>query len=189
MSIARIAHRYAKSLVDLSVEQKKLDRVLEDVESFKEMTKNRDFYLFIKSPIIHHSKKEDIVNKLFAGKYDELTMAFLRILIKKGREAYLPEIADEFLVEYKKFKHITSVRLTTATKLDDATVKLIKDKLTASKVTEDNIELETFVDENLIGGYILEFDDRMFDASVKNKLEELKKEFADNLYISQIISR
>lgn len=188
MSVARIAHRYAKSLADLAIERNKLDRVLEDVQSFKELSKNRDFYLLIKSPIIHHSKKEQIIEKLFAKSYDELTMAFLRILIKKGREGYMPEIANEFIQEYKKYKHITSVRLTTATPLDESALKKIHEKLVASKETDDNVEIETHVDPDIIGGYILEFDGKMYDASVKNKLSELRKEFEDNLYISQIIA-
>ena len=189
MSVAKVAIRYAKSLVSLAQEHNKLDRVMEDVDSFKEVVSNRDFYLFIKSPVIHPTKKESIVNQLFEGKYDELTMAFLRILIKKGRESYLPEIAVKFLEEYRSVKNITTVRLTTATKLDQSMIDLIIGKLSESKVTDQNIELEVKVDEELIGGFILEFDDKMFDASVKNKLEELKKTFRDNLYISQIIAR
>jgi F-type H+-transporting ATPase subunit delta len=189
MSVTRIASRYAKSLIDLSVEQNKLERILEDVESFKEVSKNRDFYLLIKSPIVNASKKEDIINSLFNGKYDELTMAFLRILVNKGREAYLPEIADEFILQYKKMKHISSVRLTTATKLSDAAIQSIKDKLLASVDTEDNIELEVIIDPNLIGGFIVEFDDKLYDASVKHKLDKLKKDFTGNLYISQIIAK
>lgn len=189
MSVARIAHRYAKSLIELAIEQNKLERILEDVHAFKKATKNRDFYLFIKSPIIHHAKKEDVINKLFEGKYDELTMAFLRILTKKGREAYLPEVADEFLVEYKKYKHITTVRITTATQLDETALKAIHTKLLTSHDTDSNVEIETHVDEHLIGGYVLEFGDKIYDASVKSKLEELKKEFDDNLYVSQVVAR
>ena len=128
MSVTRIASRYAKSLIDLSVEQNKLERILEDVQSFKEVSKNRDFYLLIKSPIVNASKKEDIINSLFEGKYDELTMAFLRILVNKGREAYLPEIADEFVNQYKEIKHISTVKLTTAAPLGAETVSRIKQK-------------------------------------------------------------
>jgi len=189
MSVTRVANRYAKSLVELSMEQDKLDRVLQDVESFRELTENRDFYLFIKSPIIDPSKKEEIIDKLFADRYDDLTMAFLRILIKKGREEHLPEIAEKFVEQYRKQRGITTARLTTAVKLDDAARQKIIDKLIASKVASENIDLTTVVDEAIIGGYILEFGDRMFDASVKSKLEDLKKTFEDNLYVSQIIAR
>lgn len=189
MSVIRIAHRYAKSLIDLAVEQGKLERVLEDVQAFKEVAKNKDFRNFIKSPIIHASKKESIVETLFKGKYDTLTMSFLQILIRKGREAYLPEIAEDFIQEYRKLKHITTVRLTTAAPLSEAAKKNIEAKLKASAKTSDQIELTTVVDPDIIGGYVLEFEDNVYDASIKHKLFELKDEFDDNLYISQIFAR
>ena len=189
MSVARIAHRYAKSLIDIAVEQNKLERVLDDVNSFREIVKNRDFLLLLKSPIIHHSRKEAIVEKLFTGKYDSLTMSFLHVLIRKGREKYLPEIAEEFIQEYKKLKHITTVKLTTAAPLSDAVKKAVEAKLLASSKTSDHVELETAVNPDIIGGYVLEFDGNVYDASMRHKLVKLKDEFDDNLYISQIFAR
>ena len=95
-------------------EQNKLDRVLEDVKSFQTASKNRDFYLLLKSPIVNARKKLSILDALFLDKYDETTMAFLRILVNKGREPYLPEVAEEFIAQYKKIKHISTVKVTTA---------------------------------------------------------------------------
>jgi|APTNR8051073442_1049403.scaffolds.fasta_scaffold01272_9 F-type H+-transporting ATPase subunit delta len=189
MSVQRIAGRYAKSFVDLAAEQNKLERVLEDVKSFQALTKNRDFYLLLKSPVVHASKKIAIINQLFEGKYDELTLAFLRILINKSREAYLPEIAVEFIEQYKQRKHISSVRLTTAAPLSDAVVADIRQRLTGSMHTSDNVELAVKVDPELIGGFVLEFDDKIYDASIAQKLDELRKGFVGNLYISQILAR
>ncbi len=189
MSVARIAHRYAKSLIDVAVEQNKLERVLEDVQSFREMVKIRDFSLMLKSPIIHHSRKEAIIEKLFTGKYDALTMSFLRVLTQKGREMYLPDIATEFIIAYKKLKHITTVRITTAAPLNDTAKKAIEAKLIGSGKTSEHVELLTVVNPDIIGGYILEFDGNVYDASTKHQLVQLKDEFDDNLYISQIVAR
>lgn len=157
MSVQRIASRYAKSLIDLSQEQGKLERTLEDVKSFKKVTENRDFYLLLKSPVVSASKKLSILDALFKGKYDELTNSFLRILVTKGREMYLPEIADEFIAQYKKLKHISTVKVRTATPLSEATLNEIMAKLKASSATDEEIELIAFVDPNLIGGIVLEF--------------------------------
>src|SRR5690606_34344345 len=152
--------RYAKSLIELAQDRGTLERTLEDVQSFKEVSKNRDFYLLIKSPVVPASKKLSILDVLFKGKYDELTMAFLRILVNKSREAYLPEIADEFIAQYKKLKHISTVKVRSAVPLSDATLKSIKEKLLASHSTDEKVEIVTQVDESLIGGLILEFDDK-----------------------------
>lgn len=186
MSVTRIASRYAKSLIDLAVEKNKLERVTEDVTSFKEVTKVRDFYLLLKSPIIKGDKKWAIIQKLFGGKYDELTMAFLKILIQKGREMYLPEIAHEYSEQYKVIKKITIVTVTSAKPLSKEVLDAIRQKLLKSSSTSDNIEIITKVDPTLIGGFILEYDDKLFDNSVVHKLDLLKKEFKDNLYVSQI---
>lgn len=189
MSVHRIASRYAKSLIDLAVEQNSLEKTLEDVKSFRAALDHREFKLLTKSPIVNAAKKKQVFHALFADKYGELTMAFLNILISKGREAYLPEIATEFLLQYKKLQHISNVKLTTAEPLSPEALAGIKAKLVGSSTTDDKVDISVEVDPALIGGFILEFEDNVYDASVANKLEELKKGFRDNKYISSIIAR
>jgi F-type H+-transporting ATPase subunit delta len=81
------------------------------------------------------------------------------------------------------------VRLTTASPLSDAVVADIKQRLTSSVHTSDNVDLAVKVDPELIGGFVLEFDDKIYDASIAQKLDELRKGFVGNLYISQILAR
>lgn len=188
MSVQRIASRYAKSLIDLAQERGKLERVLEDVQSFKEVTKNRDFLLMLRSPVVKADTKEKVFNQLFKGKYDDITMAFLQILLRKGRESQLAEIANEFIIQYRAIKHISTVKLTTAAPMSEGTVKSIHDKLADSSSTDQNVDLVTAVDPNLIGGFVIEFEDKLYDASVAHKLNQMKKNFKGNLYISQIMA-
>jgi F-type H+-transporting ATPase subunit delta len=188
MSVQRIATRYAKSLIDLAQDNGKLDRVKEDVESFDMVCRNRDFSLLLKSPVVKPDKKQAIFNQLFKGKYDDLTMSFLNILLRKGREAQLTDIAKEFLTQYKVIRGISTVKLTTAVKLSDQAVEAIRQKLNASSTTRNTVEIITKVDPGIIGGFIIEYDDKLYDTSVSHKLDLLKKEFKDNLYISQIMA-
>lgn len=188
MSVHRIASRYAKSLIELAIDQKKLDVVTEDVKQFKQLAKNRDLHLLLKSPIVHAAKKKQILKLIFGDKLDELFMAFLNILVTKGREAYLPEIADEYLLQYKRVKHISTVKLTTASPLTEELLKAIHDKLEASQATDEHVDLVSAVDPALIGGFVVEFEDKIYDASVKHKLAVLKKGFRENFYVSKIIS-
>jgi F-type H+-transporting ATPase subunit delta len=183
MSVIRIASRYAKSLIDLAVEQDKLERVLEDVKTFQKAVSNREFYLLLKSPIINATKKQQIFKALFGDKFDEMTSAFFKIILTKGREAYLPDIADEFVNQYKDIKHISTVRLTTAVPLGAETISRLKQKLVASSATEDHVELVTKVDPDILGGFVIEFDDKLYDSSVTHKMELLRKEFAKNLFV------
>lgn len=185
MSVTRIATRYAKSLIELATEQGKLQQVSADLGKLSEAAQNRDLYLMLKSPIIGPDKKNDVLKALFADKMDKLTMAYLELLVKKGREAYLPEIATEFAAQYKAMQKITSVKLTAATPISESVVADLKARLIKSGITHPNLEVEINVDPELIGGFVLEFDDKRYDASVASKLTDLKAEFTKNLYIKE----
>lgn len=189
MSVARIASRYAKSLLDLAIERKQVERVKEDLDTFSEALKNRDFYLMLKSPVVKSDKKRKIFQLLFEDKFDKLTMAFLNILLAKNREMYLVEITKEYTVQYRDYKHISTVRITTPEPVSGDLVETIRKKLLADGIVDGQLEMETKADPSLVGGMIIEFGDRIYDASASRKLEAFKKSFRDNLYISKIISR
>ncbi len=185
MSVTRIATRYAKSLIELAVDQNKFEAVSSDMNTLREAAQNRDLYLLLKSPIVHSDKKIAVLDAIFKGKLDSLTIAYLHLLVNKGREGYIPEIAAEYVAQYKVMKGITTVRLTTATPVSDAVLDDLRKKIMASGVTTDTLDIETKVDPELIGGFVLEFDNKRYDASAAHKLEELKTQFSKNLYIKE----
>jgi F-type H+-transporting ATPase subunit delta len=122
---------------------------------------------------------------LFGSSMDILTMSYLRLLVTKGREEYLGEITVEFASQYKILNKITAVKVTTATPMTESVMADLKVKLLESGVTNPNLEIETAVDPDLIGGFVLEFDNKRYDASVAHKLEELKSQFTKNLYVKE----
>lgn len=189
MSVQRIASRYAKSLIELANEQGQLEQVTEDMHSLKAMMENRDLYLLFKSPVVPTDKKKQIFELLFKDQLSAMTNGFLNILTTKGREAYMPDVVTEYVKQYKRLKHISTVKLTTAVELDEQMVQSIHDKLIASGATDEKVEITSIVDPDLVGGFVLEFDDQIYDASISNKLEELKRQFRDNVYVSQIAIR
>lgn len=178
MSSYRIASRYAKSLFDLSLDQNKLDNVLQDMESFANISKQKDMALLLKSPIVKSDKKAAVMKAIFQDKVENITFQFFDILLRKGREAYLPEIAEEFIRQYRDHKHISIVEITSAQPLDDASLQSIKAKLIASKQTQSDIQFKTKVDPELIGGFVISFDDKLYDASIRHQLQSLRKQFA-----------
>lgn len=187
MSVQRIASRYAKSLIDIAQERDSLEPVFDNVLALKEMTKNRDFYMLLKSPVVNPSRKKQAIEAVLQNQFNELTVAFIRILISKSRETHLPSILNEFIAQYKAIKNISTVRLTTAVPASDELLAGIRKKLAVQGKTEELIEFETQVDPKIIGGFVLEFDGNLIDASVADKLEEMKKEFTKvNLYRSQV---
>ena len=185
MSVIRIATRYAKSLIELAVEQGKLAQVQADVKVLQNAVKNRDLYLMLKSPIISNDRKIAAMDALFQSQFDSLTMGYLKLLINKNRENYLPEITAEFVEQYKVLNKITTVRVTTATPMSDAVLEDLRKKILDSGATSENLDLQTAVDPDLIGGFVLDFDNKRYDASAAHKLEQLKAQFSKNLYVKE----
>ena len=183
MSIVKVASRYAKSLLNLAKEQNKVEEVLSDIQSFDKALENRDLLLLTKSPIVPLDKKRAIFDALFKSKYDNMTMMFFDIILRKGREAYLPEIADSFIAQYNTLKGISKVTVTTATPLSKESLEAVRAKLLASNVTDESIEFTTIVDPSIIGGLVIRIGDNLYDASVERKLKELKKDFSENKYV------
>jgi F-type H+-transporting ATPase subunit delta len=150
---------------------------------------NREFKTFLKSPVIQFTKKKAILEQLFTGKLDELTLKFILLLAGKQREAILIEVIAAFLDQYRQLKHISIVKIISATPLPKEQIEQLRHKLEASAIGFENAEVITVVDPKLMGGYILEVEGNVYDASVRHKLDNLKKEFKINLYESKIEAR
>lgn len=178
MSAERLAYRYAKSLVDLAKEQGSLDLIKGDIENLITACETRDFVLMLKSPIVSKMKKAGVLEELFGDGFNDMTMSFMDILLTKGREMYIPEIAQEFIGQYNVINKISKVKLTTAESLTDTSLEAIRTKLQASGELDTKVELETAVDKEIIGGFKLEFNNRLYDASVQHKLNLMKKALA-----------
>ena len=179
MSVGRIAIRYATPIIELAEEKKLLDKVKADMESFVSVcSENRDFSLMLKSPIIPHQRKADILKKVFGGKVNDLTLQAFEIITRKNREDLLENIAEEFLHLYNVKMGLEEVSVTTSFELD-AGMRKAFEKL-AKDVTGKDPILKEKVDPEILGGYILKLGDRQIDESVSGQLKELKLKFSKN---------
>ena len=182
MSSYRIASRYAKSLIDLAISQGKLERILEDVSMFAKATEVRDLALLLKSPVVKPDKKEKVLDAIFKDKIDPLTHAFIRIILRKGRESQLAEIAAEFINQYREIQGISIVNVTSAEPLPVETMDAIRKKLIESGMTRGQIQFNNSINKELIGGFVISFEDKLYDASIRHKLDELRKQFSGKEY-------
>lgn len=182
----RLAGRYAKSLVDLATERSQLEVVYKDMQYLQAVcNSSREFVNLLRSPIIKADKKESIINAVVKANVSELTTAFTRLLVVKGRESDLPEIASAFIDQYNTLKNISKVKLTTAVPVSEEVKNSIAAKVKADQGLA-GVDLETAVDESLIGGFTLEFNNRLLDASVLRDLNDIKKQFSVNLFESRL---
>ena len=109
MGNIKLAGRYAKSLMDLAADKNAIEAVFADAKLFNNVATDREFLVVMKSPVIKADKKIAIFNSLFAASMNELTMAFFRIVITKGREAFLRDNMIEFVAQYNERKGIMPV--------------------------------------------------------------------------------
>jgi F-type H+-transporting ATPase subunit delta len=186
MADLRVASRYVKSLLGLAVEQGVLEQVHQDMQLFaKVCEENRTFALMLKSPVIRHDKKKDILEKLFQGKVNKLTMAIFNIITSKNREPLLPAIAKEFHNAYNIHKNIGKASVVTAVPIDEklrAEFQQIVQKLSDRKT----VELTEKVDPSLVGGFVLNVGDKQIDASVKSKIKSLRMTLSHNPYVKDM---
>lgn len=186
MQNPRLAGRYAKSLIDLAVEKQQLEQVYGDMLFLEALCKvSKDFVSLLRSPIIKAEKKEKIMEAVTNGKIGVLTTGFNRLLILKNREAVLPEIVQAFLEQYNALKGIHKVKLTTAVPVSDALKAAITEKVKKDTALS-NVQLDTEVNMDLIGGFTLEFQDLLVDASIARDLQDIKKQFTQNIFVPSI---
>jgi len=186
MQNPRLAARYAKSLLDIALEQNQVDATLNDIRLLDKVSMDsRDFVNVLRSPIINADKKQAIIEAVLGSKLAPLTKAFVTLLVKKGREGNLPEIAKAFINQYKEMKGIKTVKLTTAVPASDALKNKILERATAS-LNNAQVELLETVNPDILGGFVLEMDDKLFDASIRRDLNDVRNQFLNNIYVSQI---
>ena len=182
----RLAGRYAKSLIDLAKEQNQLDTIYADIVSLQTICKeSKDFSNLLRSPVIKADKKLAILEQVIFGSFQKLTTAFIRLLVQKGREAVLPEIVVAFIEQYNHINDIHRVKLITASPVSDEVKSLFAQKVKEATSVK-KVELESEVNESLIGGFQLEFDGKLVDASLARDLRNIRQQFEKNIYISTI---
>lgn len=182
----RLATRYAKSLIELAIERGQLEQVYADMLWLQNTAKiNRDFLNLLKSPVITGDKKIKILGALAADRFSPITVVFNALLVRKGRESNLPEIAGAFISQYKAHKKIYTMKLTTATPISDEVKNALIAQVKKSGGYE-NIELDERIDPKILGGFVLQVGDKLVDASIAYDLKAIAKQFENNDFIYKI---
>lgn len=180
MSDIKVASRYAKSLLDLSLESNAQEEIKKDMELFvSTLNASSELTSIIRNPIIPLDKKRSILSAVFADKVHATTISFFNIMINKGRASQLLGSAQEFLNQYNIHNNIITVKVVSASPLTEEGKQEVINKVKA--LTGGEVILNTTVNEALIGGLILTIGDRQFDASVSTKLNQLKKAFSQRV--------
>lgn len=133
----------------------------------------KDLKVLLKSPVVRIGRKQAIIRHLFEPKLHPLILRYMLIIVRKQRGHLLDGISGAYMKVYKQYLGIETVRITTARPLDEKVRE--KALLAAQELTPHKIEFEENVDPDIIGGFILDLDDRQYNASVQYRMSRLRK--------------
>jgi ATP synthase F1 delta subunit len=171
-----IAAVYARSLFEVAKEQGKLDEIREQLGEFADaMQADRDLQVFFFSPYFSTQEKEDGLDRAVSGA-DETIVNFLKLLIENHRMPVIFRVRRGFDELWEQENKLLPVQVTSAVELDKATVKQIGDRI--AEQTGQKVDLSASVEPDILGGIIVRVGNQVLDASVRNRLEQLRKQVA-----------
>jgi F-type H+-transporting ATPase subunit delta len=171
-----IAEVYSRSLFEVAKEHDALDDIHDQLVEFADaLSESRDLQVFFFSPYFSSEEKKDGISKILDGG-DERFVRFLELLAERHRMPALFRIRREFETLYAEENQMLPVTITSAVELDKSTVKRIGDEI--QDRTGKRIDLSTSVDPDVIGGLAMQVGNLIMDATIRARLERLRKEVA-----------
>jgi ATP synthase F1 delta subunit len=174
--VEEIATVYARSLFEVAREQDKLDAVREQLGEFSDaLSENRDLQVFFFSPYFATKEKQDGLERVVSDA-DPVIVNFLKLLIEKHRMPALMRIRANYEALWEEENKLLPVQITSAVELDGAVVKQLGDRI--SEQTDRKVEVSADVDPDILGGIVVRVGNSVLDASVRNRLEQLRRQVA-----------
>jgi len=176
MLTSKVAKRYAQGLLDFTNESGQTATVFSEMKDVvKIMAESVDLNKFFHTPYIDSKKKVEVAKEIFKG-LSVSSQNLITLVIKQGRENQLKNIAQEFINKVEDINGVQRVTLTTAIQLSKENLDQIL-RSTNLVNPNSNFDLNVNVKPEILGGYILRVGDQQVDASVKSKLNQIKKDF------------
>jgi ATP synthase F1 delta subunit len=171
-----VAQVYSRSLFEVASEHGRLDRIRDELGMFADaLAQNRELSVFFFSPYFSTQEKEDGLARTVVDA-DETFVNFLRVLIENHRLPLIHRIRRQFDVLWKRENRQLPVEVTSAVALDPAVVQALEARI--REQTGQHVQLESKVDPDILGGIVLRVGNSILDASVRNRLEQLRREVA-----------
>jgi F-type H+-transporting ATPase subunit delta len=171
-----IATVYARSLFEVAKEQDKLDTVRDQLGAFADaLSETRDLQIFFFSPYFSTAEKEDGLDRVVSGA-DPVILNFLKLLIEKHRMPVLFRIRANYDAMWEEENKLLPVQITSAVELDEQIVSQLGDRI--AEQTDRKVDISSNVDPDILGGIVVRVGNSVLDASVRNRLEQLRRQVA-----------
>jgi F-type H+-transporting ATPase subunit delta len=171
-----IARVYAEALFEVAKEKGKLDEIREQLGQFADaLEQSHEMQVYFFSPYFSSAEKKEGIGRVLSGADEEL-VNFLELLAEKHRMPVMFRIRRHFDELWKRENKKIDVTVTSATDLDPEVVKQIGKEI--EEQTGQSVELSSRVDDSILGGLVLQVGNMVLDASIRNRLEKLRKSVA-----------
>jgi F-type H+-transporting ATPase subunit delta len=183
MNGSRAAIRYAKAILSFALEQQKEVEVNNDMLLVANTIQDsKELQLLLNSPVLKTELKKSALKEIFASKTSALTIGLINLLIDNKRLPILGEVAKKYTLIYDSLKGIEVAKVTTAVPLTEELNQQVLQKVI--EITGKQATIESIINPDIIGGFILRVGDIQYDASVSNKLQVLKRQFENESFSS-----
>lgn len=169
------AKRHAQAVFEIALEKNELEKWRSDLELLSGVFGDAELLPVLESPKIRFEDKADVVVKNLTG-VGPMALNLAKLLIQKHHVRIMPQIETEYSILMDRHQGIEHAEVTTAVQIDFSAQLKIKDQL--AKITGSEIELTSKVDPAIIGGFVARVGDKVIDGSVRNRLQNLKKNIA-----------
>jgi F-type H+-transporting ATPase subunit delta len=171
-----IATVYARSLFEVALEHDKLDLVRDELGTFADaLSETHELRIFFFSPYFSTQEKKDGLERAVTGA-DAVVLNFLELLIEKHRMPAIFRIRTRYDALWEEENKLLPVQITSAVELDESTIKELGDRI--SQQTGRTVELSSSVEPDILGGIVVRVGNSVLDASIRNRLDQLRKQVA-----------
>ncbi|MEG3987414.1 ATP synthase F1 subunit delta [Microcoleus sp. Pol7_A1] len=164
---------YASALMSLAKSNNLSEQFGEDIRSLLNLLENsEELRLFLGSPLVKPQDKKAVIDRIAGSEMNPLMRNFLRLLVDKGRILFLEGIGKKYLTELRELNQTVLAEVTSAVPLSDAQQQTVREKVQAM-TSARQVEIETKIDADLIGGVVIKVGSQVIDASLRGQLRRL----------------
>lgn len=173
LALSEIAEPYAQALMSVAQSNNLTDQIGEDTQSLLALLgESEDLRLLINSPLIEAEKKKAILRQVVGDQVNPFTLNFLMLLVDRGRIFLLSEVCSQYQALLRQLRQTVLAEVTSAVELTDEQKEAIRQKVIAMSQASQ-VELETRVDPDLLGGVVIKVGSQIYDASLRGQLRRI----------------
>jgi F-type H+-transporting ATPase subunit delta len=170
-----VGDRYAESLFDLAKEENQVTQYLDDIKLVGEvLDSDPQIVQFFNHVLIENDKKIQLLDQSFKGNVDQYVLNFLKLLVQSRRIRYIDDIVKSYIKLSNQYLGIEEGMIYTPYELTDQQIQDIEKAI--SQKENKKVTLKVSIDPSLLGGIKVQIANRIYDGTIKNKVEMLKKE-------------